>query len=673
MRTLYSLWKKTIIILMSFMMVNINLQIDQQQIAHNNSIISMQSSHVFAADDAQQTKSLSLEGGDGNFLNSGILPTLIFMALGYVIYKSMMQCGPQSPDLILAAGGAIIYLAGELMAIFKSGESMDAKTINYKALGDDGNISESDYAALEAEKQSLKDVKDAADTKAKLQQAAAVVFLGAAIASGVMMTADTISVSACTGQCKAAGIAASASCIVCAQGALSHAVVTKVPNLSTMKFKTLKLAETGFETGSLACLAENKAKLAKCAAAAGGCAATPVGKLIIEATAAAGAAKGACSTAVATTSLSEMLCVTLPPAAAATGPLAFLAPIGEVVDSAINLLITSPGWRTTIWGLAATYAYMAYDATQSEADAAEENMKKIDRILKKMDNSRGKVTASGTNVTASGIGMGVGDNLALMEKPIEIGANVPCATKDRVVGGDGIARCPEVKMPKTTMKTKDFGITDGAGFVNNTLGALNGIQGNSKITPETMAKINALGAQSNAMKKAFKDRLKKMDQVSKKLLGKPYNYDKKVKDLENKLLKSASNKLASMGMTPQQAWANVGSGASLLSGSVDDRVKELTPGKDSGGQAAGGDGLDLSVGKTEIPEFNFETDIENADEIVDQVEKEHALNQAMANADMEVKDDIVLDKNVSIFKVITIRYFKSGFKKLLEEEKPSEE
>uniref|UniRef100_UPI0035672A11 hypothetical protein n=1 Tax=Halobacteriovorax sp. TaxID=2020862 RepID=UPI0035672A11 len=80
--------------------------------------------------------------------------------------------------------------------------------------------------------------------------------------------------------------------------------------------------------------------------------------------------------------------------------------------------------------------------------------------------------------------------------------------------------------------------------------------------------------------------------------------------------------------------------------------------------------LKMTSGSSKKVNGGFRLDLENegsndglnADEVLANKNAADAMNG-------EAQDDIVANKDVSIFKVISVRYLKSGFNKLLEEDK----
>lgn len=136
---------------------------------------------------------------------SNIMATLTMTAVGLLasrLYKAKM-----TTDIMLAAAGGAMFIAGDIMAVFKNKEVIkDLETQITR--NDDGKIDQKQIETIEKLKQSYMAAKDTATTKKNLQMAAAAAFAAAGI-SAYMMAATETSLAATCALGINAGIAAS--------------------------------------------------------------------------------------------------------------------------------------------------------------------------------------------------------------------------------------------------------------------------------------------------------------------------------------------------------------------------------------------------------------------------------------------------------------------------------
>lgn len=100
-------------------------------------------------------------------------------------------------DIMLAAAGGAIFLAGEVMAYFKLKDvikGMEEQITRDK----NGNVNKEQIEAIERLKKSYEEAKKTANTKKTLQLAAAAAFAAAAVAAYTMTAGDLATLTACT-------------------------------------------------------------------------------------------------------------------------------------------------------------------------------------------------------------------------------------------------------------------------------------------------------------------------------------------------------------------------------------------------------------------------------------------------------------------------------------------
>ena len=124
-----------------------------------------------------------------------LMGTLTMTVVGTL--ASRMYQYKMTTDVMLAAAGGAIFLAGEVLAFFKLKEVM--KGMEQEITRDkNGNINREQIAALERLKKSYEEAKKTANTKKTLQMAAAAAFAAAAVAAYTLQATDLTALTTCT-------------------------------------------------------------------------------------------------------------------------------------------------------------------------------------------------------------------------------------------------------------------------------------------------------------------------------------------------------------------------------------------------------------------------------------------------------------------------------------------
>lgn len=216
------------------------------------------------------------------------------------------------------------------------------------------------------------------------------------------------------------------------------------------------------------------------------------------------------------------------------------------------------------------------------------------------------------------------------------------------------------------------------------MGALGGAQGKTSLSPRTGAKINSLLNHQKAAGRFLKRSGKKLDELRKKAGMKPANIESSSKKMAADMVKGTSKHYKNKGINPNSKLASFGSrGGSLFnSGAAGNRGNEMSDAQKAAGlldeDLNGGKGFNDSLGGKGLGEtgaggngeFNFEFDQEAIDAEV--AAKNAAFADMAAQAakiEGSEESSIIEDPTVSIWKVLSTRYLKSGYKKLLEEVK----
>lgn len=653
MKTILSTWNRFIVGLICFMMVNVNLTVDNQIIEMN------MSSMAYASDSSGsdssdsnvqqgQTGSVKIEEEDGGglgFLTGGTTSFIVFMAAAIVIGKMLASCAPKSWDLISAAAGAVIFVAGELMTMFGSKAEIDGKKKEYSTHGDDGKIDDSQYQALVKEKEILQEVEKAASTKAKIQMAASAAFGVAAGIAAYNATQEVVWAASCK-------TAAGAS-VFCAP-----IVVTTIGKETTKKVTTLPSTPKFTESKALDAIIVGEGKT--CVAAASAATFSTAG-IAAAALAAATKANVTCDGYVAMHANSEMACVGYAvPAEEATGFMIPFAAIAKGISLATDFFAESAETRAWLWGSLSVYGLAVSNATKKQAEKAEDNIKEIDKLLAKMDMSRKESVMAQSDISKVNLSGALSQNLA---RPTELSEAVPCATGNGTLNQKtGQYECPPVIKPKSNSQSKKSLTASGyEGAVNLASELVAGIQGNKEISPSVQANIDKLGGLNSAIQKKMRNNYKKLNLANKQAGFKEVDPNKKMQSVFNTLGKAVKKSLLENGMTPNSLLAK----ARLGLPPIEDGKKEETKKPEEKSIATtGGKGITAGKKKNDY-KFDF-----NVDDAVAKKNTEFAKNEeaaAEAGDENENKGDIIEDKSVSIFKVISIRYMKSGFNRLLDE------
>ena len=647
MKTANSIWNKLIVGFICFMMINVNITIDNQIIKVNMTTTTYAADADTDAGDNDpgveqgESGTVNVEDYDGfGFVSDPTLNFIIFLSGAIVISRLMYTCAQKSPDMYLALAGALIYVAGELMTMFGAKAEISEKSIEFKSRADNGGIDDTQYQAIEKEKQVLQEVADAADKKAMFQKASGVAFLAASGSALGLTLAEKMALTSCIASTTAATV-------VPACKGVDLAVATKeapkgVLMTSAAKFSILKTADIEVTAANKACLAAAVAQDSATIGTSGG-----------TFTALATAVTTSCDIYVATHAWSEVVCTPIKADLAFTWGSIFTAPIA-MLDLLIDQFIASAITRGIIWGTFGVQAQIVAKATGDMADKARENISALDRILNKMDNSRMKSEMANSNIQKINLSGALSNNLS---NPTELNEAMPCATGNGTVNQDtGQVTCPPVPPLKTSGSDgKKMTATGFEGMSNLANELIAGIQGNKEIAPSTNIQVGQLSAMDNAVKKKLRNNISKLNKLN-KAIGKPaYNPNKEYKKMYGKMAKAVKKSLLENGLTASGLMAKAG-----LSAPAKENKKVAPKSKTSTAMTKPA----FKAKKKSGFKFDF-----NVDEEVAKRNAEFAKNEKAANAveGEETKDGIIEDKEVNIFQAISIRYMKSGFKRLLDE------
>jgi hypothetical protein len=642
-----------------------------------------------------QKESLKTGGGqDGD-----MMATLTMIVVGLVA-GNLVKC-KMTTDMMLAAAGGVIFIAGDIMAssaIKKAMKEMETEITRDKK----GNINQEQIEDLQKLKESYEKAKKTANTKKMLQMAAAAAFTAAAVMAASLYMTERAAVAACTGALTAAGPAcasmfaascagAGATCVypfqaggIQATGLIAQITSTdllgQVPKASVVAESTttpLDATNAGVATSAAA----------QCPAVAGAATACTNIMTVNKIT------KGLCPvplSVVKNKSLDKGLYAAksvvkpigimafiekyvLSSAQAfsmigiASGAaVAFIVGMSKTIGLMVDQFMFSPLNRAIVWGVLAGLSYMASTATANVIKKIDGYIAQIDAILNGL-----KVNADGTT-TPNPVNQRPPVNNQYM--PTLTNTTINPNTYDGVdlSGPDGnVIPCLTTVNSGTCVSFEDASrdLIGNSGLsaatqaqIAGIMRVASGMNGTNRITGSTLEGASNLAGSANALRSNL-DKLKKDLNTKIKLSGKTFEGEsKKFADQLNKAVRDGLKKnnsnvgamLASIG----------GAGMSSAVASVkpeEEAVKKLPPVKvnvvDIGAAGApmvdgsGLTGLETGAGKelSEKERLALEEQMKASSGPMDQY---------------DLKNDITKDSNSSIFELISHRYKTSGYQRL---------
>ncbi|PIK14994.1 hypothetical protein [Halobacteriovorax sp. JY17] len=317
----------------------------------------------------------------------------------------------------------------------------------------------------------------------------------------------------------------------------------------------------------------------------------------------------------------------------------------------VDNFMATPGNRGLIWIVGAGLALVASNSSKKIQESAEKNSGKIQEIINKL-NSQGQ-----KNVDSLG-----GNRLAIPSQiPFKLKGNAPLS-----IGPD---KAPCADKPGTSgCGSLRSGIEKNAGFASlgGSFGALagtagaaaDGVTGSDNIPSASVDGLVQLSKENNAVQKKLRAVQRKFNQALKESGKSPLDFEKLNENILAKLRKNTQAALAKSGKSAADVLAALGP---VANSKEEEKPKVAATPKN--------EKLKMTSGTAKKNNGGFKLDLENEGSN-DALQSDEVLaNQAAANAlNGEAQDDIVANKDVSIFKVISVRYLKSGFNKLLDEE-----
>ncbi|WP_412462974.1 hypothetical protein [Halobacteriovorax sp. RT-2-6] len=332
---------------------------------------------------------------------------------------------------------------------------------------------------------------------------------------------------------------------------------------------------------------------------------------------------------------------------------AYKLPVGTAMDT----FMLSSIKRGTLWIAMSGTSLASAKAMESEADAIQKNIDKIDAILAKFRSADSVTSAQAKTLQKK-------TTMLSAYTPQQIGEQVECiGGLPKIATNNGSKACPNAKkyIVSGTDKLNTAGFSMPDSLVGSLVNAANGIQDTSSVSPTTQEAFDALGSSANALNK-------KANAVMKKTLERAQKANKK-KPVAKNLLASFGRKFGGlnkraggtgglMSALPYLSQPNQGSNFGN-----DDEEEELQDGLAV--DAKGGKGLD-AAGAANNGGFKFDFGEGAADQYALQKNSEFAANaDAVAAMEEDGEGEIIEDSNVDIWQAISVRYKKTAYDRLL--------
>lgn len=659
-----------------------------------------------AKNNQQNTQDLLKQSGlDSNSIESKAMMSTLTMATIGLLTSRLSTCKP-TPDMIAAALAGGAFILGEMANFSDIKDSLGKLDAEIKAQDKDDYQTQirAFYKLRDGYKKAIKTSKN----KTTLQKAAAFAFAGAAVSAATMYASAKGMLGTCSASLTASAAACSSATTTCpsclsavgpvtsAEVAIgADAVADEVPGMSSVKSTTSKAKWTsiGTQLASAAAMCPFVASAkTQCAAAytmkenvSGLC---PLALTIAE------GKNGFKSNTIQFqgldiqypiywNSLSEILfpeakakvnkTTLLGLGAAAT---AFVVGTATVLGPKIDTMIYNPKNRAILWGVLAGLTYAAIRDTEGVIEQLEKRTTAIDGIIASLENKSGKKIgetlkdlesekdddkdSDSTNKNSTDQEKRVYSNDKTKSRVNGNGNNemtfsntLPCMTK--MVNGKCQSAMEAMKSNPSFAKL-DTNMQNQFGKIAKTLGPLSGA---SRIDGATLGDLEALGSEGlNAVSNLASD------------LTKKYKIPKKdVDQIEAKkkeMLAAVQGQLKKNNSSPGQMYASFGGSGSFapqssgFKNSGENNNSKYIPGLSNDFSTASGSNSKGNDPKT------FEDLSGKTSEIHVSSAKEE--EEVVPEVEMDL-NDITKDKEKSIFSIISDRYQKTGYIRLLGKQK----
>lgn len=622
-----------------------------------------------------------------------MLASITMLATGFIAARLMIKYKPVTTDMMIAATAGALFIAGEVMSNMDFKKKMDDKTIEVTK-SSDGKIDQAQIDRLNDLKQSYEEAKKTTNTKRTMQLAAATAFAGAAALAGYMNWEEYSAVTACMTAAKAS-LACPVAGPMVIEGMEVLNTIRQTPGPTRINGVSANTAKINVET-ALTSLGPACSSV------------VPASSVLVAAGA---ATMTACKSALAIESINQTIKMT-PPGLDDIGAIdnfnkffnkhlyteiehkkkissSFLKTIASVMNvvfpraeanwlpllgltsgalvgvfgaeylglaTETDFFMLSPFNRVIAWGTLATLSYLAASASEDQMNKIDGNIKRIDQILTEMNALQNGIKTN--TIQEQQIRM-AGFNA---NNTTDIQINPNASVKTDCVGSSGNSNCKTLTdqlkaMPGFSDLPDSF-----KGIATQSAKLGDGLSGTNVISGSTLSAASNLANQNHAISKLLKNVQTKLnDQLAAN--GKPkVDFDKEEKKLLDRLNGVTEKSLKSKGMSAGAFLASTGMSPISHSGAKPAIAAAVASKKSSPTSLGGGSAGPGPAKKDKAFDFDFKESTGDA----------NFAAGGGADSAKDVKydigqNDINTDKSESIFQMISNRYLKSGYPKLLEE------
>ena len=334
-----------------------------------------------------------------------------------------------------------------------------------------------------------------------------------------------------------------------------------------------------------------------------------------------------------------------------TGALASYVVISKALGAEIDLKMYSPINRAIVFAALGGLAYGAAESSKNIVKNIDDRLKKIDATLAELKHTTDGIKLNDTSLQQislvpfdgnTGGSSGGGTNGSKTSSCLNSSGNTNCPSMTNQLAN----------MPGFSDLPNNFqNISSQIAGVGDSLGGKGNLSGTG------LASANALGSNYNAIKSLLKSTQSKLNDTL-AANGKPkIDFDREQNNLLKSLNASTAKALSSSGMTAASFMASTG-----ISPISAEKTASNAPVKAPIKTDAVGGGA--SSGSAKEKDFNLDFKEAAGPAVAD----ESAAALAAKNEKFDIgNNDINTDSGESIFQVISNRYLKSGYPKLLEE------
>ena len=676
----------------------------------SGSLLTMNPSIVMAADGETKTttdkngvitatKTVKFE----EISDADMIASVAMIAAGVITGRMIRYYRPLTMDVVVAAAGGAAYIAGELITNVKFKGKIKEMTIEVEKKNN-REVNEEQVKRLQDLKASYEEARKTTNIKKMLQLGAATAFGVAGVMAAYMHLSEDATVAPCTAAIKAANaelatcVSAGASGVGASEAASCGKCATELNaySLSYLKFinqravpmfsfaADKKILDTEVFLQTPICATDPGIASKKVTASIEGiCSKSSVAVMIANQTNAKAPGDRLLNTnsdffkkflklpAYAfdansslennkKTLIDKVLGFLLPSAEAGTfqllgfgaSTLAAIMLVSGTTMTALDTQMFVPLNRAVAWGLLAGVSLLSAKSSDNIIKKLDANIAKIDAILADLNKLANGVKAQ--NITPQGI------NISTIPKGASSAIAFSTDTSQRTdcMANNNSTNC-EVMANKLSSLPGFANLPDSFKDIASQSVALgDSLNGSNSISGSTISNAEALGAKQNAVAKLLKNQLNAMN----KLLGPKKSYEKKQEQFQKGLAAKIKRDLASKGMTATGFMGSIGSAP--IDSSLDKKdISPVTGNKLSAGQnainiqdGAGGEAESLKLDfKEQAPGDGL-----SMGEVATSGEapKEYDMNSTEINGKF----------GPSLFELISGRYIKSGYPKLLEEE-----